>query len=207
MRSRGPISADERHSHAGEEIGARPAASGNEREGGIGGEKAGNRPRCSWSAGPRAFGSRFTPRRAVSNHPASRTRAVHAAPPRRPRSPCRRSRLHALDQPRCCSCPRRRRPASLCCSLSLCSSSLSCTSISTAASLAHVACRHLCSARARMREIRWRVAGCGAQSGAPSTALAIMLNRFCTVDEPLSGPERSKLVEEGRWVARAGGRQ
>ena len=24
-----------------------------------------------------------------------------------------------------------------------------------------------------------------------------MLDRFCTVDEPLSGPERSKLVEEG----------
>ena len=131
---------------------------------------------------------------------------MHAAPPRRPRSPCRRSRLHALDQPRCCSCPRRRRPASLCCSLSLSAApSLLHKHLQPAASLAHVACRHLCSARARMREIRWRVAGCGAQSGAPSTALAIMLNRFCTVDEPLSGPERSKLVEEGSvWdVARA----
>ena len=53
--------------------------------------------------------------------------------------------------------------------------------------------RHLkCSARTRMREIIWCVAGCGAQSGAPSTALAIMLNRFCTVDGPLSGPKRSK---------------
>ena len=73
-------------------------------------------------------------------------------------------------------------------------------------------CRHLCSARTRMREI-WHVAGCGAQSGAPSTALAIMLNRFCTVDEPLSSPERSKLVEEGsvgrraRSTRGAGGRQ
>ena len=44
------------------------------------------------------------------------------------------------------------RPLSAALSLSLCNSSLSCTSISTAASLAHVACRHLCSARARMRE-------------------------------------------------------
>ena len=101
-------------------------------------------------------------------------------------------------------------PLSAALSLSLCSSSLSCTSTSAAASLAHVA-RHLCSARSRMREIRWRVAGCGAQSGAPSTALAIMLNRFCTVDEPLSGPERSKLVEEGsvgraRSTRGAGGR-
>jgi hypothetical protein len=86
---------------------------------------------------------------------------------RRPRSPCRRRRLHALDQPRCCSCPRRRRPASLCCSLSLCCSSLSCTSTSAAArSLAHVLASHLCSARTRMREIIWCVAGCGAQSGA-----------------------------------------
>ena len=102
-------------------------------------------------------------------------------------------------------------PLSAALSLSLCSSSLSCTSTSAAASLAHVA-RHLCSARSRMREIRWRVAGCGAQSGAPSTALAIMLNRFCTVDEPLSSPERSKLVEEGsvgraRSTRGAGGRQ
>ena len=41
-----------------------------------------------------------------------------------------------------------------------------------------------------------------------------MLDRFCTVDEPLSGPERSKLVEEGsvgraraRSTRGAGGRQ
>ena len=58
-------------------------------------------------------------------------------------------------------------------------------------------CRHLCSARTRMREI-WHVAGCGAQSGAPSTALAIMLNRFCTVDGPLSGPKRQNSSEKGR---------
>ena len=133
----------------------RPASS-KEREGGGGGEKAGDRPRCSWSAGPRAFGSRFTSRRAVSNRPCiadpRRARCCAASTvdpaPRRPRSPCRRRRLHALDQPRCCSCPRRRRPASLCCSLSLCSSSLSCASTSApAAALAHVA-KHLCSARA-----------------------------------------------------------
>ena len=39
------------------------------------------RPRCSWSAGPRAFEFRFTPRRAVSDHPVSRTRAVLGALP------------------------------------------------------------------------------------------------------------------------------
>ena len=39
MRSRGPISADERHSYDEEEIGARPAASSDERVGGIGERK------------------------------------------------------------------------------------------------------------------------------------------------------------------------
>ena len=130
---------------------------------------------------------------------------------RRPRSPCRRRRLHALDQPRCCACPRRRRPASLCCSLSLSAAPLS------PAQPEHLRCcitgtyfaRHLCSARTRMREIIWCVAGCGAQSGAPSTALAIMLNRFCTVDGPLSGPKHQNSSEKGRVRSTrgAGGRQ
>ena len=112
-----------------------------------------------------------------------------------------------LAQPRSCCRPRRRRPASLCCSLSA-----SCTSASAAASnMAHVA--GTCVARAHAWREIWHVAGCGAQSGAPSTsALAIMLNRFCTVDGPLSSPKRSKLVEEGpvgrvRSTRGAGGRQ
>ena len=61
-----------------------------------------------------------------------------------------------------------------------------------------------------------RGGGGGAQSDAPSTALAIMLNRFCTVDGPLSGPDPQngqKLVEEGSvsrgvpGVARLGSRE
>ena len=60
----------------------------------VGGEKAGDILKSSWSAGPRAFESRFTPRRAVlgSIEPRDRT-TMH----RGPGAPC--MSLRRLDAP------------------------------------------------------------------------------------------------------------
>ena len=213
VRSRGPISADERHSYAEEEIGASPAGVKYRERGGDWGRESGRLTKeleverrgvtlaVKTNAREKARAATNLVKQSrnllVSRHSLRLALASTAAS--RPSAPI--SPLQPAPSPA---------RLSLLLSLSLCSSSLSCTSTSAAASLAHVA-RHLCSARSRMREIRWRVAGCGAQSGAPLTALAIMLNRFCTVDEPLSGPEQSKLVEEGsvgraRSTRGAGGR-
>ena len=172
MRSRGPISADERHSYDEEEIGARPAASGDERV--LGGLRERKREieKSSWSESPpqSSSDSRSPKGSAGPSCLAGPARSCSILPRASCRCTCRRNavdalaahvaavrrRLHARDQPHCCCRQRRRRPTRLSLLTLCCSLSASCASTFTALPLAccrqaHVSRAH--TLRTHMREM------------------------------------------------------
>ena len=168
MRSRGTISADERHSYAEEEIGTRPAGV-KERESGDWGRESGRSTGELVVRGPRAVEYlAHAPRRAEPDPRASRT------PPGARAASCRclLSRLSmsppsptcarlALAQPRCCCRPRRRAVAATPLSAALSPAQ------STSAVAPMVAGTCVARAHACVRYGLW--AGCGAHSESTSS--------------------------------------
>ena len=118
MRSRGPISADERHSYDEEEIGARPAASGDERVGGLR-ERKREIEKSSWSESPpqSSSDSRSPKGSAGPSCLAGPARSCSILPRASCRCTCRRNAVDALAAHDPCrrrsSSPACTRPASL----------------------------------------------------------------------------------------------